>query len=61
MSILSNDEMCVCVSGSENESVLLASSAIHLFDERESPISAGILRQRKIFGRMLRFWGTMYI
>lgn len=31
----------VCVSGSENKSVVLASTAIQLLDERKSPIAAG--------------------
>ncbi|XP_057207734.1 voltage-dependent calcium channel subunit alpha-2/delta-3-like [Triplophysa rosa] len=42
--------------GSENESVLLASSAIHLFDERESPISAAVGIQMKMEFFQRKFW-----
>lgn len=33
--------VCVCGVGSENKSVVLASTAIQLLDERKSPIAAG--------------------
>nr|XP_055023861.1 voltage-dependent calcium channel subunit alpha-2/delta-3 isoform X1 [Misgurnus anguillicaudatus] len=42
--------------GSENESVLLASSAIHLFDERESPIAAAVGIQMKMEFFQRKFW-----
>lgn len=40
-SVTSNLCVSVCVSVSENRSVVLASTAIQLLDERKSPIAAG--------------------
>ncbi|XP_016348532.1 voltage-dependent calcium channel subunit alpha-2/delta-3 [Sinocyclocheilus anshuiensis] len=42
--------------GSENKSVVLASSAIHLLDERESPIAAAVGIQMKLEFFQRKFW-----
>uniref|UniRef100_A0A8C2IVV7 Calcium voltage-gated channel auxiliary subunit alpha2delta 3 n=1 Tax=Cyprinus carpio TaxID=7962 RepID=A0A8C2IVV7_CYPCA len=42
--------------GSENKSVVLASSSIHLLDERESPIAAAVGIQMKLEFFQRKFW-----
>ncbi|XP_051509834.1 voltage-dependent calcium channel subunit alpha-2/delta-3 [Myxocyprinus asiaticus] len=42
--------------GSENNSVVLASSAVHLSDERESPIAAAVGIQMKLEFFQRKFW-----